>query len=62
MKVASIEIFKNNGGTVTICNNDVLDYNTISFPIEMIPTVIDCLNIVYKENNGKSEILEDEDE
>ena len=62
MKFANIEVFKNKGGTVTIYNSDLLDYNSVSLPIELIPTLIDCLNIIYKDSNGKSEIQEDEDE
>ena len=62
MKFANIEVFINNCGTISIRNNDLFDYNIVSFPVELIPTLIDCLNVIYKENNGKSEIVEDDDE
>ena len=62
MKFANIEVFKNGIGTVTIREDDNLDDCYIYFPIELIPTLIDCLNIIYKDSNGKSEILEDDDE
>lgn len=62
MRIANIGIFKNKGGTATICNEDSLNYDFVTFPIEMIPTIIDCLNTLYQENNGKSDIWEDEDE
>lgn len=62
MRIANIEIFKNKCGTATIYNEDSLNNDCVSFPIEMIPTIIDCLNTLYQENNGKSDIQEDEDE
>ncbi len=62
MRIANILIYKNKGGTATIYNEDSLNSDFVSFPIEMIPTIIDCLNTLYQENNGKSDIWEDEDE
>ena len=59
MKIANIELFKNQNGTISI-----LDMNTddcCAFPVELIPTIIKALNILYKESNKSSDIIYDED-
>lgn len=59
MKTANIEIFKNSDGTLTIKDDECNGF--VSFPIELIPTIVDMLHIVYNQNGGKSDIIPDEE-
>lgn len=58
MKIAEIEIYKNEAGTLSIHDENFNGF--VSFPIEMIPTIIKGLKIIYEENNHQSDIKEDE--
>lgn len=62
MIISNISIYKNENGTATISNDEVLDSGYVYFPIELIPSIIECLNRLYLKNNGKSDIREDENE
>ena len=61
MKTANIEIFKNANGTLTIKDDESFCNGFVSFPIELTPTIIEILQMVYNKNGGKSDIIPDEE-
>ena len=61
MRIADIEIFKNLGGTISIRELNSPTDGVIAFPIELIPSIVDMLHIIYNQNNGKSDIIPDEE-
>lgn len=61
MKIANVEIFKNKGGTISMSNTDDNYSEPCAFPVEMIPTIIKALNIIYEESNKSSDIIYDEE-
>ncbi len=62
MKTANIEIFKNLNGTLTIKDDGFIRNGSVSFPIELTPTIIEMLQMVYTQNRGKSDIIPDEED
>lgn len=34
----------------------------IAFPIELIPSIVDMLHTIYNQNNGRSDIIPDEED
>ena len=61
MRIADIEIFKNLGGTVSIREHNSPTDGVIAFPIELIPSIVDMLHIIYSQNGGKSDIIPEEE-
>lgn len=61
MRIADIEIFKNSGGTVSVRELNSLTDSVVSFPIELIPSIVDMLHTIYNQNGGKSDIIPDKE-
>lgn len=61
MKIANIEIFKNKGGTISMQNTEDNYSEPCAFPVELIPTIIKALQIVYEKSNKSSDIIYDEE-
>lgn len=63
-KFANIEVFENDNGTLSIIDNiDIYqtgDKGLVVMPIELIPTLIKCLQKVYDEAGGSSKVIEEQ--
>ena len=62
MRIADIEIYKNMGGTTSMRDHNSPTDGIISFPIELIPSIVDMLHIIYNQNGGESDIIPDEED
>ncbi len=62
MRIADIEIFKNLGGTISMRKLNSPTDGVIAFPIELIPSIVDMLHTIYNQNNGRSDIIPDEED